>query len=38
MARDGVGYRPHWRAWAAAERAHHGREGTRERADVLVAG
>jgi uridine kinase len=38
MLRDGVGYRPHWRGWAAAERAHHGREGTRERADVVLAG
>jgi uridine kinase len=38
MLRDGVGYRPHWRGWAAAERAHHGREATRERADVVLAG
>jgi uridine kinase len=36
MARDGVGYRPHWRRWAAAERKHHAREGTRERADVRL--
>lgn len=36
MARDGVGYRRHWRRWAAAERAHHGRERTRERADVRL--
>jgi uridine kinase len=38
MIRDGVGYRPHWRTWAAAERAHHRREGTRERADVVLTG
>lgn len=38
MRRDGVGFRAHWRRWAAAERAHHGREGTRERADVVLAG
>jgi uridine kinase len=36
MARDGVGYRPYWRQWAAAERTHHARERTRERADVLL--
>jgi hypothetical protein len=36
MARDGVGYRPHWRRWAAAERSHHARERTRERADVRL--
>ena len=36
MARDGVGYRPHWRRWSAAERAHFGREDTRGRADVVV--
>ena len=37
MARDGVGYRPHWRRWSAAERAHFGREDTRGRADVVVS-
>jgi uridine kinase len=36
MARDGVGYRPYWRQWAAAEGTHHGRERTRERADVRL--
>jgi uridine kinase len=36
MARDGVGYRPYWRQWAAAERTHHARERTRERADVRL--
>jgi uridine kinase len=36
MARDGVGYRTHWRRWAAAERVHHNRERTRERADVRL--
>lgn len=38
MGRDGAGYRPYWRRWAAAEQAHHGREGTRARADVVLAG
>lgn len=37
MARDGVGYRPHWRRWAAAERTHFRREDTRARADVVVS-
>ena len=37
MARDGVGYRAHWRGWAAAERRHIEREGTRARADVVVS-
>lgn len=36
MARDGVGYRPYWRRWAAAEQTHHARERTRERADVRL--
>jgi uridine kinase len=36
MARDGVGYRPYWRQWAATERTHHARERTRERADVRL--
>jgi uridine kinase len=36
MARDGVGYRPYWRRWAAAEQVHHAREVTRERADVRL--
>jgi hypothetical protein len=38
MARDGPAYRPHWRQWAAAERVHFEREGTRARADVVVTG
>jgi hypothetical protein len=37
MHRDGVLYRPHWRRWAAAERLHFDREGTRARADVVVS-
>ena len=37
MARDGVGYRPHWRRWSAVERAHFEREDTRGRADVVVS-
>lgn len=37
MARDGVAYRPYWRRWAAAERVHFEREGTRARADVVVS-
>jgi len=37
VARDGTGYRPHWRRWAAAERTHFRREDTRARADVVVA-
>lgn len=36
MARDGVGYRPYWRRWAAAERRHHDREHTQERADAVI--
>ncbi len=36
MARDGTGYRPHWRRWAAGERTHFAREDTRARADVVV--
>jgi uridine kinase len=35
MARDGEGYRPHWRRWADQEDAHFAREGTADRADVL---
>lgn len=38
MVRDGVGYRPYWRQWAAAERAHVEREATQQRADVVLAG
>jgi uridine kinase len=34
--RDGEAYRPHWERWAAAEDAHFGRHGTRERADLVV--
>lgn len=37
VGREGVAYRPHWRAWAAAERRHFEREGTRARADVVVS-
>lgn len=36
MERDGDTFRPHWERWAAQERVHFGREGTRARADVVV--
>ncbi len=36
LARDGATFAPHWDTWAAAERAHLGRERTQERADVRV--
>jgi uridine kinase len=38
MERDGEAYRPHWERWARQERAHFAAEGTRARADVIVAG
>lgn len=36
IRRDGIGFRPHWRRWAADERTHFAREDTRARADVVV--
>lgn len=36
LARDGEQMRPHWDAWLADEEALHAREGTRERADLVV--
>jgi pantothenate kinase-related protein Tda10 len=37
LARDGAAFSPHWERWAAQERVHFAREGTRERADVVLA-
>ncbi|GAB3597099.1 AAA family ATPase [Angustibacter peucedani] len=36
IARDGDGYRSHWRQWADQERAHFDREGTAGRADITL--
>ncbi|WGX94455.1 uridine kinase [Nocardioides sp. L-11A] len=36
LERDGEGMRPHWDAWLADEEALHAREGTRDRADLVV--
>jgi energy-coupling factor transporter ATP-binding protein EcfA2 len=36
LARDGDTYGPHWERWARQERAHFGRERTRERADLVL--
>jgi hypothetical protein len=36
LARDGDTYAPHWERWAAQERVHFAREGTRGRADVVL--
>ena len=36
LERDGEEMRPHWDAWLADEEALHAREGTRERADLVV--
>lgn len=36
IARDGEAYRPHWQRWAAQESALFERDGTRQRADVVV--
>ncbi|WP_198950806.1 hypothetical protein [Kineosporia sp. A_224] len=36
LARDGATYGPHWERWAAQERAHFAREGTRPRADLVL--
>ncbi|MEI2827284.1 MAG: (d)CMP kinase [Dermatophilaceae bacterium] len=37
LARDGDAYRPHWERWAAQERRLFSRDGTRERADLVVS-
>jgi chloramphenicol 3-O-phosphotransferase len=37
IARDGEAYRPHWERWAAQEDVHFAAEGTRDRADVVLA-
>ena len=36
LERDGEAFAPHWKAWAAAESQHFAREGTRDRADLVV--
>lgn len=36
--RDGDTFRRHWETWAAAERAHFARHGTRDRADLVIDG
>ncbi|MDN5745545.1 MAG: 4-amino-4-deoxy-L-arabinose transferase [Nocardioidaceae bacterium] len=36
LARDGEGQRGHWADWLADEEALHAREGTRQRADLVV--
>ncbi|MGD9960258.1 4-amino-4-deoxy-L-arabinose transferase [Nocardioides sp.] len=38
LTRDGAAAESHWRRWMLGEAAHHARERTRERADVLVDG
>jgi uridine kinase len=38
LARDGLDLRGHWLAWREAEDAMFAREGTRDRADVVVDG
>lgn len=38
LDRDGEDQRDHWLAWMAAEREHYRRNGTRERADVVLDG
>ena len=38
IARDGEAQRGHWLQWRDDEQAHFARDGTRERADVLVDG
>jgi uridine kinase len=38
LERDGPELMPHWQRWLVAERRLHAREGTRERADVVVDG
>ena len=36
LARDRDTYAPHWLRWARQEAAHFRREGTRERADLVL--
>jgi hypothetical protein len=36
IARDGDTFEPHWERWAAQERAMFRREGTRDRADIVL--
>lgn len=36
LDRDGETFAPFWDSWAALEREHFAREGTRERADLIV--
>lgn len=36
LARDGATYAPHWARWAAQEAALFERDGTRQRADLLI--
>ena len=36
LARDGDRYAPHWDRWARQERTHFAREGTRQRADLVL--
>jgi hypothetical protein len=38
LARDGAAYAPHWSRWADQEVAHFRREGTRDRADLVLDG
>jgi uridine kinase len=38
LERDGAELLPQWRRWLVAERRLHGRERTRERADIVVDG
>lgn len=36
LDRDGDTFAPYWDSWAALEREHFAREGTRERADLII--
>lgn len=36
LRRDGEAYRPHWERWARQESRHFAREGTRDRADLVL--
>jgi hypothetical protein len=38
LERGGVGVSEHWREWAVGEQEHFRREGTRERADLVLDG
>ncbi|MFN2318993.1 MAG: AAA family ATPase [Dermatophilaceae bacterium] len=37
LARDGEAYRPHWEQWAAQEDSLYARDGTRAKADLVIA-